>query len=177
MPGRGCNFYHETKEASVKVKRSNLIWVNGLNSNLRVDINLLQTRSSEELSALWATTSYFHIPSSFILFSFDFLINFSVVFGFLSLFVCVFIYFRCLICGYHEVLLYQSIYKQNLSGSSFIFKCISNMLHLYYLLKFAGFDIIFVCGWFPIFTVCLPFLVSFSIHNFIVSHCGLLFST
>ena len=25
MPGRGCNFYHETKEASVKVKRSNLI--------------------------------------------------------------------------------------------------------------------------------------------------------
>ena len=35
----------------------------------------------------------------------------------------------------------------------------------------AGFDIIFVCGWFPTFTVCLPLPVSFSILNFPVSSC------
>lgn len=34
-----------------RVKRSDLIWVNGLNSNLRVHFNLLHMRSLEQLSA------------------------------------------------------------------------------------------------------------------------------
>ena len=36
------------------------------------------------------------------------------------------------------------------------------------LLIFAGFDIIFVCGWFPLISAHLPLLLSFSIHNFLV---------
>lgn len=51
IPGRGGNFYQETKEVSLKVKRSNLIWINGLNSSLRTDINLLQMRLLAQLSA------------------------------------------------------------------------------------------------------------------------------
>ena len=47
------------------------------------------------------------------------------------------------------------------------FKCISNILYLYNtLFTIAGFDIIFVCEWFTTFTICLPLLVSFPIHNF-----------
>ena len=70
------------------------------------------------------------------------------------------------------------IYKTGLSCWSLNFKCICNTLHLYCpLLKFAGFDIILACWWFPTFTVCLPLLMSFSVHNFLVSSCALFFST
>ena len=41
------------------------------------------------------------------------------------------------------------------------------------LLMIARFDIIFVFGCFPTFSLCLPLPVSFSIHNFLVSSCGL----
>ena len=69
------------------------------------------------------------------------------------------------------------IYKTDLSCWSLNFKCICNTLHLYSsLLMFSGFDII-AYGWFPMFTVCLPLLMSFSVHNFLVSSCGLFFST
>lgn len=64
---------------------------------------------------------------------------------------------RCLVCGYHEVLIKQSIdiCKIVLSFRSLIFKCLSNNLHLHSLpLTIAGFDITFVRGWFPAFTMC-----------------------
>ena len=52
--------------------------------------------------------------------------------------------------------------------------CVSNSLHLYSpLLIIAGFDTIFVCGWFPALTVCELLPVSFPICNFLVSSCGL----
>ena len=44
------------------------------------------------------------------------------------------------------------------------------------LLTIADFDTIFVCRWFPTFTVCLSLPVSFPIRNFVSSH-GLFFST
>ena len=70
------------------------------------------------------------------------------------------------------------IYKTDLSCWSLHLKCICNTLHLYSpLLTFSGFDIILACGWFPTFTLCLPLLMSFSVHNFLVSSCGLFFST
>ena len=66
------------------------------------------------------------------------------------------------------------INKSVLSCWSFNFKCISNILRLCSpLLTIAGFDIIFMCGWFPNFTVCLPLLVSFPIRNFLVFSYGL----
>ena len=63
-----------------------------------------------------------------------------------------------------------------LSCWSLNFKCISNILHFYSLFTIAGFAI-FVYGWFPAFTVCLPLPVSFPIRNFLISRCGLFFST
>ena len=44
------------------------------------------------------------------------------------------------------------------------------------LLTIADFDTIFVCRWFPTFTVCLSLPVSFPIRNSVSSH-GLFFST
>ena len=41
--------------------------------------------------------------------------------------------------------------------------------YIYILLMIAEFGVIFVCGSFPTFTVCLPLLMSFSVHNFLVS--------
>ena len=70
------------------------------------------------------------------------------------------------------------INKTVLSSWSFNFKCIFNILHLCSpLLTISGFNMIFVCGWFCIFTVCLPLLVSFSICDFLLSSRGLFFST
>ena len=46
----------------------------------------------------------FFFPSSFVLFSCDLMTIFSVVFGFIFL-LCVYIYDRFLVCGYHEVLI------------------------------------------------------------------------
>ena len=70
------------------------------------------------------------------------------------------------------------INKTVLSYWSSNFKCIFNILHLCSpLLTISGFDMIFVCGWFSIFTVCLPLLVSLSVCGFLVSSCGLFFST
>ena len=40
----------------------------------------------------------------------------------------------------------------------------------------TGIGIIYECGWFPAFTVCLPLLMSFPICNFLVSGGGLFFS-
>ena len=48
--GDGCNFYHHTKEVTVKGKKSDLIRVKRWNSNLRVHFNLLHMRSLEQLS-------------------------------------------------------------------------------------------------------------------------------
>ena len=49
---------------------------------------------------------------------------------------------------------------------------ISNALpisYIYILLTIAEVGVIFVCGSFPTFTVCLPLLMSFSVHNFLLS--------
>ena len=40
----------------------------------------------------------------------------------------------------------------------------------------SGLNIIFVCGYFSTLNMCLPLPVSFLVHNFLVSDCGLLFS-
>ena len=76
----------------------------------------------------------------------------------------------------HEVLIQQfiCIYKIVLSCWSPNFQWIVNILH-FTLLTVAGFDIIFVYGLFPTFTVYLPLLVSFPIHNFLVSRVALSF--
>ena len=61
----------------------------------------------------------------------------------------------------------------------FNFKCVSNILHSCCpVFTAAGFANMLVCRWFPTFTIVyffLPLLVYFSIHNFLVSNCGLFF--
>ena len=99
--------------------------------------------------------------------------NISFMFGF---FLCVGIFCRFLY--YHEIW-YSSLYINNgFNLLAFNVKCISSILYLCCpLLTVASFDIIFVWRWFPTFTLCLPLLINFSIHNFLVSSNGLFFST
>ena len=104
----------------------------------------------------------------------------------LTLVLCLdsFLFFVCVsIVDFHFAITmriwYSSLYisKIILICWSFNFKCISSILHLCSpLLTIADFDIMFVCRWFPAFTLYLPLLVSFSIHNFLVSSSGLSFS-
>lgn len=47
----GHNFYPQTKEVNLKMERSYLIWMKGLDSNLKVHFHLLQMRWSGQLSA------------------------------------------------------------------------------------------------------------------------------
>ena len=82
-----------------------------------------------------------------------------------------YIWFVVIRFWYHSLYIFKII----LSFWSFHFKCISYILHLYFLLTVVGFDI-FVCGWFPTFAVCVPLLVNFSIHNVLVSSCSFSFS-
>ena len=72
----------------------------------------------------------FFFPSSFALFSYDLMTNFSVVFGFSFFFVhisIVYIWFVVMRFWYHSVYIFKII----LSCWSFHFKCISYILHLY----------------------------------------------
>ena len=67
---------------------------------------------------------------------------------------------------------YRSLYINKIVLSCWApnFKCISNILHLCSPLPtVTGFVMVFVCRWFPTFTLCLPLLLSFSICNFLVS--------
>ena len=68
--------------------------------------------------------------SSFILFPSDLMTIFSVMFGFISFFSC--IYYRFLVCGYHEVYIWQTIYIWDyLSCWSLNFKCILTTLRFF----------------------------------------------
>ena len=70
------------------------------------------------------------------------------------------------------------IYKIVLSCQSLNQKSISSVLLLYPpLLMISDFDSIFGCGWFCIFTIRMPLLLSFVICNIFISSCGLFFST
>ena len=61
------------------------------------------------------------------------------------------------------------LYKIVLNYWSFNFQSIYYSLHLYScLLMIIGFGIIFLCWWFPTFTVYLPLLASLPICNFFV---------
>ena len=124
---------------------------------------------------LWERTPGFDIFSSF-----PFLFSFSMVWW-LYLVLCLdyFFFFVCvsLVNFWFGVAMrfwYSSI-KIVLSCRSPNFKFISNIWHLCFLLMIICFDIIVVCGWFHTFPLCLPFLVSILIHNFLLSICGIFF--
>ena len=64
-----------------------------------------------------------------------------------------------------------------LSSCSLNHKCISSVLHFYPpLLTISDFGSIFVCEWFPTFTVYMHSLVSLVIYGIFVSNWGLFFS-
>ena len=66
------------------------------------------------------------------------------------------------------------MYKIVISCWSLNCHCISNILHLYSPHDhIAGLDIIFVCGWFPTFTLCLPLPMNFPMCHFLVCSCDL----
>ena len=128
------------------------------------------------------------IFSSLVLFSSNLMTVFSIVFGLLFP-ICVCNYCRFFVCGCHEVLIYgvcvclcisytfTPTHKIVLSCWSLNCKYISRIPHSYSLLMIACFGILFMCGWFPTFTICLLFLVSLPFCNFLVSSCGLFFYT
>ena len=67
-----------------------------------------------------------------------------------------------------------SLYEIVLSCGSLNCKCISSVLHLYAaLLRMSDFGGLIVRGWFCIFTVCIPWLVSLVICGIFVSCRGL----
>ena len=116
----------------------------------------------------------FLLPLFFCFLLCDLMTNFSVVFG--SLFLCVYTGIYCIvfIFGCHEVLIQQSVCKQDWSCRSFHFKYICSILHC--ALLFSWVLISYSCRWSPPFIVCLPLLVDFFIHNFHVSGCVLFLS-
>ena len=102
---------------------------------------------------------------------------FSVVFRLLFL-ICVCIYRRFLVCSYPEVLIEESVYIQDCFKLLVSYcKCISAVLRLDpALLRISDFGGIFVCEWFPAFTICVSLLVCLVICHVFVSSCGLFFS-
>ena len=91
---------------------------------------------------------------------------------------CLCINCRFLVCSYSEVW-YKSLYVYEivLSCCSLNCKFISSVLHLYPpLLMISDFGGIIVHGWFCIFTVYIPLLVSLVICGIFVSCCCLFFS-
>ena len=110
----------------------------------------------------------------------------SLVVWWLSLVLCLdcFFLFACIfIVDFHFAFTMRfwyrnlHIYKIVLSCWSLNCKYISSVLHLYPpLLTISDFGGIFVHGWFRIFSVYLPSLVSLVICGIFVSCCGLFFS-
>ena len=108
---------------------------------------------------------------------------FSIVVWWLSLVLCFGCFFFCVCVSIvvfwfagRRRFRYSSLYmyKVVLCCWSLSFKCNSHFLHLYSpLLMAAGFNIIFVCGWFPTVTLCFPLPVRFSTCDFLVSSSAL----
>lgn len=105
--------------------------------------------------------------------------DYIIAFGLLFLFLCVYISQRFFLINTRFIYKIQTaIYIPFfLNCSSPKFKCLSNILQLYFPLPvIAGFDI-FVCGCFPTFVISLHLLMSLLICNFIFSsYCLLLFT-
>ena len=90
---------------------------------------------------------------------------------------CLCINYRFLVCSYSEVLIWVYIYEIVLSLWSLNCKFIPSVLHLYPpLLMISDFGSIIVHGWFRIFTVYIPLLVSLVICGIFVSCCSLFLS-
>ena len=90
--------------------------------------------------------------------------------------LCLCISCRFLVCNYSEVLIWVYMYMR-LRCCSLNCKFISSVLHLYPpLLMISDFGGIIVHGWFRIFTVYIPFLVSLVICGIFFSGCRLFFS-
>ena len=90
------------------------------------------------------------------------------------LFIC----YRLLVCSYPEVLIQESLYMQDCFKLLVSYKCISSVLHLHPpFIMTSDFGSIFLCGWFPPFTICMPLLVGLVICSTFVSSRGLFFST
>ena len=96
-------------------------------------------------------------------------------------YLCVFIYCRFLVSRYQRFW-YRSLYIYNIVLScwslnwkyisSIRFLCICTHLFSWLLV----FDILFVCGWSPTFTIFLPLLMCLILCIFLASACGPFFS-
>lgn len=115
---------------------------------------------------------WFFFPFSFLFFC-DLITNFTVIFGFLLLCMCVsIVQFQFVVIMRSS---YSSLYVNKIKWMVFY---ISNAFPRSYIcvllfLRIAEFDIIFICRLFHTFTVSLPLPVTLSIHNFLVFSCGL----
>ena len=122
---------------------------------------------------LFSLYSCFLSLSLFVLFSYILMTIFSVMFGLL------FLLWACVSCSFwlhfpwgfgKAVYTYARLFQVAglLISNAIPYSCICTLLMV------SGFDVIFMCGWYPAFIVCLPLTMSLPIFFFL--NYGLFFS-